>query len=87
MSQCVRSRDKNKRIITRISEKEYLLECYSDWARFGCQIDLSIITSAKLDNGIHLLVGDSFLGEGKIAQIQNLESEKDGYIILKITTY
>lgn len=87
MSQCVRSKDKNKRIITQIGEKEYLLECYSDWARFGCQTDTSMITSAKLSNGLHLISGDSFLGQGKIAFIQNIDNDKDGHIILKITLY
>ena len=87
MSQCVRpkNKDKNKIVITQIGEKEFLLESHSEWARFGCQTDVSVITSAQLDNGPHLLVGDSFLGEGKIAFIQNIDNSKDGYIILKIT--
>jgi len=88
MSQCLRSdRTKNQRIITQIGEKEYLLETKSNWARFGCQCDTSVITSAKLENGTHLMVNDSFLGEGKIASIQNIENDRSGYIILKITLY
>lgn len=88
MSQCVLSdKNKNTRIITQIGEKEYLLEAKSSWARFGCQFDSSIITSAKLENGIHLLVNDSFLGEGKIAAIQNIDSGTNDRIILKITLY
>lgn len=88
MSRCVRlDKRYNKITISQISEKEFLLECNSKWARFGCQIDPSIITSAHLDNGPHLIVGDSFLGEGKIAFIQNIDNDKDGHIILKITLY
>lgn len=88
MSQCVLSeKNKNTRIITQIGEKEYLIEIKSSWARFGCQCDTSVITSAKLENGTHLMVNDSFLGEGKIATIQNIDSGKKGYIILKITLY
>jgi hypothetical protein len=88
MSQCVRSdKRKNQTIITQIGEKEYLVEAKSSWARFGCQCDTSVITSAKLENGPHLMVNDSFLGEGKIASIQNIDSQKDGYIILKISLY
>ena len=88
MSQCVRSnKEKNQRIITQIGEKEYLLESKSSWAKFGCQCDPSIITSAKLENGPFLIVNDSFLGEGKIASIQNIDTDKEGYIILKITIY
>ena len=88
MSQCVLSdKYKNTRLITQVGEKEYLLEVKSSWARFGCQFDPSIITSAKLENGTHLIVNDSFLGEGKIASIQNIDTDKEGYIILKVTIY
>lgn len=88
MSRCTLSdKNKNTRIITQVGEKEYLMEVKSSWARFGCQFDPSIITSAKLENGTHLLVNDSFLGEGKIAAIQNIDSSKNDHIILKITLY
>ena len=87
MSKCLRSKNKNKRIITQIGEYEYLVEGESDWARFGCQFDPSIITSANLDGGPFLLVGDSFLGKGSISAIQNIDSGEDGYIILKVTLY
>lgn len=86
MSPCIRSnKGKNTRIITQISENEYLVEGESSWARFGCQYDPSIITSANLDGGPHLLVNDSFLGKGRINRIQNIETEKDDYFVLKIT--
>lgn len=88
MSPCVRSnKGKNTRIITQISENEYLIEGEADWARFGCQFDPSVITSANIDGGPFLLVGDSFLGKGKISSIQNLDSEKENYIIVKISLY
>jgi hypothetical protein len=87
MSQCLQSRNKNKRIITQIGEHEYLVEGESDWAKFGCQCDISVITSANLDGGPFLLVGDSFLGKGRISSIQNIDSERDGYIILKVALY
>jgi hypothetical protein len=87
MSQCLRVKEKNKRIITQISENEYLVEGESDWVRFGCQSDISVITSANLDGGPFLLVGDSFLGKGKISAIQNIDSDRDGYIIIKVTLY
>jgi hypothetical protein len=85
MSQCLRS--KNKRVITQISENEYLVEGESDWARFGCQSDISVINSANLDGGPFLLVGDSFLGKGKISAIQNIDSGRNGYIIIKVTLF
>lgn len=88
MSRCVRSdKGKNKRIISQVGEKEYLLEGEADWARFGCQFDPSFITSANLDGGPFLLVGDSFLGKGRIASIQNIENDQEGYFILKITLH
>jgi hypothetical protein len=88
MSPCIRSdKGKNTRIITQVSEYEYLVEGEADWARFGCQFDPSFITSAQLEGGPFLLVGDSFLGKGTISAIQNLENEKEGYFILKITLH
>jgi hypothetical protein len=86
MSPCIRSnKGKNTRVITQISENEYLVEGESNWARFGCQYDPSIITSANLDGGPYLLVNDSFLGKGKITQLQNIETEQDNYFVLKVT--
>lgn len=88
MSQCVRSnKGKNTRIISQIGEKEYLIEGETNWARFGCQFDPSVITSANLDGGPFLLVGDNFLGKGKIAAIQNINTDKEGYVIIKVTLY
>lgn len=85
MSRCVRSsKDKNIRIITQIGKDEYLIEGTSDWARFGCQSDPSIITSVHLEDGLFLLTGDSFLGKGTIATIQNIESDTEDYFIFKI---
>ena len=83
----LQSNKKNQRIITQIGQYEYLIEGEADWARFGCQSDISTITSANLDGGPFLLVGDSFLGKGKISSIQNIDSHKDGYIILKIALF
>ena len=80
------SKGKNKRIITQISEKEYLIEGEADWIRFGCQFDLSFITSANIDGGPFLLIGDSFLGKGNIVSIQNLsEQDMDRSFIIKVS--
>jgi hypothetical protein len=88
MSRCVRSdKNRNQRIITQIGEKEYLIEGYCDWAKFGCQFDPAFITSANIESGPFLLVGDSFLGKGEIANIQNIENDQEDYFILKITLY
>lgn len=85
MSQCLQSR--NKTIITQIGEYEYLVEGENDRVKFGCQSDMSVITSANLEGGPFLLVGDSFLGKGKISGIYNIDSGRDGYIIIKVTLY
>lgn len=88
MSPLIRSdKNKNTRVITQIGANEYLIEGQSDWAKFGCQTDPSIITSAQLDGGPFLLAGDSFLGKGTIASIENLDSGKDDYFILKVRLY
>lgn len=89
MSQCSQPnlKNKNTRVITQIGEKEYLLEGTSDWVQLGCQFDTSFITSAKLEGGPFLLVGDSFLGKGSISSIQHINHDQDGYVILKIKLY
>lgn len=79
--------DKQIRTITKIGEKEYLLEGQSNWIKFGCQFDTSFITSAQLENGPHLLLGDSFLGEGIISNIENIETATANYVILKISLH
>lgn len=84
MTQCAKQ-SKNTVIITQISEKEYLIESKNDWVRLGCQTDLSMITSANIHNGPFLLVGDSFLGKGKIVSIYNLSEKTDNGILIKIT--
>jgi len=89
MSQCSppNLKNKNTRVITQIGKKEYLLEGTSDWVKFGCQFDVNFITSANLDGGPFLLVGDNFLGKGVIRSIQHIDSNQDNYIILKILLY
>lgn len=84
MSQCVQ-RSKNTIIITQINDKEFLIESKNEWVRFGCQTDLSMITSANIQNGPFLLVGDSFLGKGKILSIYNLSDKTDSGILIKVT--
>lgn len=85
MSKHTCSKGKNKRTITQISDKEYLVEGEADWIRFGCQFDLSFITSANIQNGPFLLIGDTFLGKGRIVQIQNLSDAEDDDFIIKVT--
>jgi hypothetical protein len=88
MSQRVRSdKGKNTRIITQISEKEYLVEGNSDWIRLGCQFDPSVITSINMDGGPFLLVGDSFLGKGQISGLYHIQNDIDNYYIIKVTLY
>jgi hypothetical protein len=86
MSHCVQQyKDKNKRLITQISENEYLVEGKSDYAKFGCESDLCDLTFANLEGGPFLYVGDNFLGKGRITQIQNIETDQTDYIIIKVT--
>ena len=79
------SKGKNKRTITQISDNEYLVEGETDWIRLGCQFDLSFITSANIDGGPFLLVGDSFLGKGRIVGLQNLSQDNCNYFIIKVS--
>jgi hypothetical protein len=86
MSRCL-LKGKNTRTITQISSNEYLVEGEASWAKFATEYDDSSLTYANIEGGPFLHIGDNFLGKGKIFRIQNIDSGRDGYIIIKVTLY
>lgn len=83
MEACVRS--KFSRIVTQINADQFLVEGEIDFARFGFESNQNNLTFADIDGGPFLHIGQDFFGKGKIESIENIDSQKNGYIILKVT--
>ena len=69
--------------ITKIEEKEYLVEGYSKYCKCVSEVH-PLLSSVSLENGPTLRVGDSFLGEGHIQSLQIIDSDNDHYFIIKV---
>lgn len=74
------------RTVTQIAHNQYLVEGEIDVARFGCVVD-PIINYVDIDGGPYLEVGKDFFGKGRITQIQNIDTDKEGYLIIKVTIH
>jgi len=83
MIECVRS--KLSRIVTPINNNQFLVEGKSDFVRFGFQSDETNLNFAELEGGPFLHIGQDFFGKGKILSIENIDTDDEYYIILKIT--
>lgn len=83
MIDCVRS--KFSRIITQINDNQFLIEGSVDKAKFGFQNDETQLTFADIEYGPFIHIGHDFFGKGLVRCIEKIESNQDGYIILKIT--
>lgn len=78
------TRCKRSKTVTQIDRNSYLIEGETDFARFGCEVD-PLITYVDIDGGPFLHVGKDFFGKGMITSIQNIDSGRNGYIIIKVT--
>ena len=84
MSHSIRSSNK-QRTITQVGDKEYIIEGTSGYGKLGFEVDPSVLTDLDFESGPFLHIGDSFLGLGKIVEINNIDSGKDDYLMVKIT--
>jgi len=84
MSHSIRSSNK-QRTITQVGDKEYIIEGASGYGKLGFEVDPSVLTYLDFESGPFLHIGDSFLGLGNIVEINNIDSGKDDYLMVKIT--
>ena len=84
MSHSIRSSNK-QRTITQVGDKEYIIEGNSGYGKLGFEVDPSVLTYLDFESGTFLHIGDSFLGLGNIVEINNIDSGKDDYLMVKIT--
>lgn len=81
----IHTRCKRKsKTVTQITENEYIIEGEVNSAKFICEVD-PVINYVDIDGGPILHIGKDFFGKGKIIDIQNIESNQEGYIIIKVT--
>jgi phosphatidate phosphatase PAH1 len=80
----IHTRHKRSKTVTQIDHNSYLIEGETDCVRFGCEID-PIITYADIEGGPFLHIGKDFFGKGTISNIQNIDSGRNGYIIIRVT--
>lgn len=78
-------RSKLSRIVTPINDTQFLVEGEIDFARFGFQADEVSLNFADIDGGPFLHIGQDFFGKGTISHIEKIDSDREGYIILKVT--
>lgn len=83
MNTHTRCKSKSK-TVTQITQNEYIIEGEVDSVRFACEVD-PIINYVDIDGGPFLHVGRDFFGKGYITEIQYIDSNRDNYLIIKVT--
>lgn len=84
MSQYVHQKDLDHTVITQINDSEFLVESNAA-ARFGFEIDESVLTFANIQNGPIIHSNKDFLGKGLVTKIIKLDDDEEGNLILKVT--
>jgi hypothetical protein len=72
------------RIVTQIGEKEFILEGYSNKTKICSEFDENFPYKIELEGGPLIHTGLDFFGQGKVRNLQLIDSDKEDYIILKI---
>lgn len=85
MSSKIRSIYGQKRTVTQINDNQFIIEGESGFLRMGFEIDPSNPTYVDFEGGPFLHIGYDFFGKGRVTDIQVIDSEKDNYIIVKVT--
>lgn len=81
----IHTRCKRKsKTITQIEENQFIIEGEIDKVKIGCTV-YPIITFIDIDGGPFIHIGRDFFGKGSVIDIQNIDSDKDNYIIIKVT--
>jgi len=71
-----------KIIVSKIDYKQFLVEGDIEYARFGSEIDQSILTFVDIKDGPFLHIGKDFFGKGNITKIERLPNKN---LIIKLT--
>jgi hypothetical protein len=73
------------RIVTQISEKEFILEGYSKRTKICSEFDEGFPYKIELEGGPFIHTGLDFFGKGRVRLLELIDSDKLEYIMLKIT--
>lgn len=86
MSEPTLLKDTNKITVSKISNNQFLLGGDIKSARFGFEVDPSLLHFADITDGPYLQTGKDFFGKGKIKIIEILNSNAK-QLVLKLTLH
>lgn len=72
------------RVVTQISDKEFILEGLSKKTKICSEFDELFPYHIELEGGPFIHTGLDFFGKGKVKSLQLIENDKPDYIMLKI---
>lgn len=70
--------------VSKIRDNQFLIGGNIKSAKFGFEVDPSMISFADIEDGPYLQTGKDFFGKGKIKSIEMLNTNNDN-LILKLT--
>lgn len=73
------------RVVTQISDNEFILEGHSKKTRICSEFDENFPYKIDLEGGPFIHTGLDFFGKGRVKSLQLIENDKPDYIMLKIT--
>lgn len=78
--------NKNKFILSQINDSQFLIEGIPNRTKLGGESEVSI-SYIDFDGGPMVHIGADFLGRGKVARIEIIDTENPNYLITKITLH
>lgn len=78
-------RSKLSRVVTQISENQFLVEGNTDFAKLGFESNESNLNFVDIQGGPFLHIGHDFFGKGLTIGIEKISFSEEGYFIFKIT--
>lgn len=85
MSSKTKSRYGQKRTVTQINDNQFIVEGETTYGRFGFEHDPSDLTYVDFEGGPFIHINYDFFGKGIVRHIQHIESEKQDYLMIKVT--
>lgn len=72
------------RVVTQISDKQFILEGYSKKTKICSEFDENFPYKIELEGGPFIHTGLDFFGQGRVKSLQLIDNDKPDYIMLKI---
>lgn len=85
MSSKVKSRYGQKRTVTQINDSQFIVEGETTYVRLVFENDPSDLTYVDFEGGPFVHINYDFFGKGIVRHIQHIETDKEDYLIIKVT--